>query len=378
MQFPSPGGRQGVQHGRRDERMSEPDQAGSWLDHPGVGGRGELVGGEPSRDQPVRRGLPQHREHLDRPLDRGRQRGQALSDQAGQGVGDRQRAAGHAGDAAPGQSPADLQGGERVALGVGMNAPQGRPGQCDVQPVPRQPVQRPEANPRHRDDPASQVRAGQVKRQGRVRAVGPDRAEQADGVGVDPAQREAERGRAGPVQPLHVIDHQQDRRGRGEGAERALDGGRDHVRLGRRIRRVLDQQRGGQGPPLRRRQVGQHVVQVRSEQVGQARESEPDVAGSGQRAQYQVAGLPGLPVSLPEQGRLVGPGLAGQDEGGRGGRQRGQEVGQDREFALAAHDGSWHGSSVRRRARSGTESAGRTAVKVCGYPRSRPRDVPAR
>ena len=187
-------------------------------------------------------------------------------------------------------------------------------GQRHAEPGAQQPVQRAEAQPANRQYLSGQPGPVKLKRQLGARPCGALRAQQADPFGLEPTQREPH-GRPGRrVQPLDVVDDHQDRRRHCEHQQRGPERRRDHPRFRRHRRRVLDQQRRAERPPLRRRKLGQDRIQPRAEQVGKTREGQPHVASRRHRPQHRVPQAGGLLQPRPQQRGLPRPGRPGQHQ----------------------------------------------------------------
>ena len=103
----------------------------------------------------------------------------------------------------------------------------------------------------------------------RRRARRPLREQQADGLFPEASRSEGEHRRGGPVEPLHVVDGDDERRGACHGAQRGEGGERDGLLIRRRAG-VGDEQRRLERAPLRVREVLQHLG-VGAEQVAERR-----------------------------------------------------------------------------------------------------------
>ena len=138
--------------------------------------------------------------------------------------------------------------------------------------------------------------------------------EDADVVLGQSPQRKGERARRRRIQPLHVVDRDEERLAVGEQLQRRADGHGKGAEVDRLLRVVPQEQGDLERAPPRCRQLGQHVGERVLEQVSQPGmgDSELDLGGpGGEDAQ------PALPRRLdtgePER-RLPDPGLALQDE----------------------------------------------------------------
>ena len=211
-------------------------------------------------------------------------------------------------------------------------------------------MQRTEAEPANRQYLSGQAGPVKLKRRSTGHArLDPLRAEQADRFILEAAHREPDRRHGRRIQPLHVVDDHQHRRRSRQRQQRVPDGRRDHPRLGRHRRRVLDQQRHPERSPLRRREPGENRIKPSAEQVSKTRERQPHLALRRHRPQHRVP-QPGGPLQARlQQRRLSHPGRAGQHQSSRPGRQPGEERLNHAQFALAADHGLRHGSRIRAR-----------------------------
>ena len=111
----------------------------------------------------------------------------------------------------------------------------------------------------------------------RLGRAGPMRRQDPHGVmRLEPSGDIDHRRQARPVQPAQVVDRQQDPAAEpGDRPERFEGAARDGRLVGRPARRVLQAEGDGERPGLRRREVGPDLVEVRGQEVGEARVREP-------------------------------------------------------------------------------------------------------
>ena len=114
------------------------------------------------------------------------------------------------------------------------------------------------------------------------------------------------------------------------------DGERARVR--RRIAVLVEQQRGLERPPPRRRELGQHLRRAIREEVAERRVGEPLLGLRGSGAEHAERPLPGgLDAGRPER-RLADPGLAFEDERSRAAVRPVEEGVQRCDLVLPADD----------------------------------------
>ena len=136
------------------------------------------------------------------------------------------------------------------------------------------------------------------------------------------------------------------------GADRARTPSPDRERGGddRGLRRrsvwLLDQQRPPQRSGLRRRQLGEHGIEARPQQVGEAREREPQVALGGHRLQHRERALAGQ--AAPALSNVVLPAASRPGQHHAPVRAARRRRSADRlQFGVTAEDLCGHGPSVR-------------------------------
>ena len=100
----------------------------------------------------------------------------------------------------------------------------------------------------------------------------PDRRQQPDRLVPNPPQGKLQRRRARTVDPLQVIDHNNDRSRRRQEPDHIKEREANGSLLGRTTRRILHQQGHLQSPALRRWQLGKHPDEDPVHQITERRE----------------------------------------------------------------------------------------------------------
>ena len=147
----------------------------------------------------------------------------------------------------------------------------------------------------------------EAERRGR-RAGGSLREQQGDRLVGQAPRREGEHRGGGPVEPLHVVDGDDERRGARQGAQRGQGGERDGL-LVRRRAGVGDEQRGLERAPLRGGEVVQRLG-VGAEQVAERGVGEARLRLGGTRGDRPHARGLGASDRRPPERRLADPRLA--------------------------------------------------------------------
>ncbi len=147
-------------------------------------------------------------------------------------------------------------------------------------------------------------------------AAGPAAEQKPDRLGAmdEPARGEPERLGGGPVEPLDVVDRDQQRRARCRSAEKAQKPGRGRERRWRLLAWIRPAGRYIQCVPLRRRHrrhgFRRHVLQ----QVSQAGEQQARLRLAGPRAQHQEPAVTGIgEAGLPHR-CLADTGVSGEQQ----------------------------------------------------------------
>ncbi len=325
--------------------MREAEAVAGRLQEPGGRGRmqGRLVGSR--RERALERRL-RHQGHEAHRLEGGGvDLRQALLHELGHGVGDRQPSGAEVREPAALEGPGDLQGHERVAARGGLDPPQRRMGERHPEPVPQHAVKGADAQAADRHDLDRQ--AGTVEAQRRaaaaVRALG---ADEADRLAVEPAGGEAERVCARAVQPLNVVDSDEDWSVRGQGEQGGAQGGRDDVGLRGPLGRILEHEGHGERSPLGHRQAVEDLLRASSQQVSQGGERQAGLGLGRPGLEHRPPALPDLPHGEVEERRLPGPGLSGEHERTGPRRDSVDEPSNPVELVLASDDLVEHGARL--------------------------------
>ena len=248
--------------GGGEQRMAEAHLAVGQLDHARLLGPGQPVGdvwecGFHRCDRGARQ------------RGRGEQRLTRAGGQAGEPAGEQrgQRVAHRHGFAGAGAGSRELQRVQRVALRRARDPLQRGPSEREGEAAADHLVQLAGVE-RAEPQPLDLERMVERERVGRRLAVDADRGDDADRPLPDPAQREGERARRRAVEPLHVIQREDQRRGLGEQRRHR---GADRAAVRRRSARALAQQRDVERVALG---LGQLGAGDRREQVRERRERE--------------------------------------------------------------------------------------------------------
>ena len=122
--------------------------------------------------------------------------------------------------------------------------------------------------------------------------------------------RERKRGRGRRVEPLDVVDGQQDRTAAGERAQSSEERDRDRTLIGHGPASLSEQQRELQGTALRGGERGENLVENRLEEVAERRKRQRGLGRARRRGQNpKLTASRGFDAGAP-QGRLPDPGLA--------------------------------------------------------------------
>jgi len=97
---------------------------------------------------------------------------------------------------------------------------------------------------------------------------------------LEPPERERERALRGAIEPLDIVDGDEGRLVGREYLERASNGDAEGARIDRR-RRLLDQKRDLEGSPSRRRQLREHVLERRLEEIAEPCKRQPALGFGG-------------------------------------------------------------------------------------------------
>ncbi len=273
-------------------------------------------------------------------------RGQTCETAAGQllqAFGHRQGAAGRRPRVRADELPAELQREERIAARCIAYLGQLAAGQLEPDALLEQLVQGSEAQRVEGElgEPVGREGASQLERGGRVRRQ-PQGRQQTDLLLPESMHGDVDDRRRRRVEPLHVVESDEDRAGFRQRLQRVEQGEPDQERFGRRLARLLELQRHLERAAAWRHEVRRHVADDAGQQLGQAGEGIGRLrldAAAGQNPGETLPGL--LDARLPE-GCLPDPGLAGEDERGGAVLDLGQEGADRVQLLLAPDDRSRH------------------------------------
>ena len=183
----------------------------------------------------------------------------------------------------------------------------------------RRPVERADAQ-RPQLQPPDGVPGERLLERGRLRSVGEPPGEQQEHVvRAQPSHREAEGSRRRGVQPLQIVDRDEQRPVFGEQLDRAANGDPDRPRIHPLTRVLLAQERDLERTAPRRRQPGQDFVEHVLEQIAEAHVREPALGlGRSRHEDAQPRRTRVVDTGPPER-RLPDPRLALEHERGRHG-----------------------------------------------------------
>jgi hypothetical protein len=139
----------------------------------------------------------------------------------------------------PIQHSGELQGEERVAARSLVELEQRLAREWPAEPVEEQPMQRADAQRRDRETPDSLRAECRLDARARRRVADPLGGQHEHGACREPADRECERVRRRGVEPLEVVDRDQQRHVLGEQLQRATGRDRERARVDRIIGRLL-------------------------------------------------------------------------------------------------------------------------------------------
>ena len=168
------------------------------------------------------------------------------------------------------------------------------------------------------------------------------REEHADALGPKPSSRVGEPTGRGRVEPLGVVDRDDDRALVGERTQRAQERETDRVGVRRRALVVAEDERARERPVLRRRQRRERLVEHGAQEIADAGERERRLAlgrAGREDAEPTVARL--LETRLPEGG-LPDAGVAFERDHDRSRGDARHEVAKGRELGLPSHDARGH------------------------------------
>ena len=371
------------QRRRREQRMSEPDHAVRALDHVGSDRRSERLLVDSGRLHELERRRAGHshdEQRLPRLL---RQRAQSLADEVLERVGYRQRLRGierrsHV------ERPRQLEREEGIAARCIVQPQQGRTWESESEPVTDETLDRADAE---RPDGQSLDHSGKrrLERRRRLAAAG---EEDPDRLAVEPPQREREHIRRRRIEPLDVVDREQQRAAGGQRDERVVHPDRERARICRDVPLGIEQQRRLERPTPWRREHRQHFGGGFPEQVAEPGVRESLLGLGGPRGKHTEPSLARrLRPGQPER-RLADARLAFEHEGGGTFRGPLDEVEQGGEFLVSSddvHPHVGHGDTAYARFRACAPTIGcpcsasrRECSGGCGRKREELRVAPAR
>jgi len=272
----------------------------------------------------------------------------------------RQRLPGLDGDALSLQCSHDLERVERVPprrhVHLGEKGPRKRYSKVVVHNV----VERTQVD-------GTDLDVGEALRRKRTRELGQQRALQrnaprdqdADALGTQPPRGVAERSGGGCVEPLDVVDGDEDRGRLGKRAQRAENGNSDGALVEGRPIVLLEHERTGQGTALGIGKRRECLVEYRVEEIAYPRERQRGLALRRTRLEDAKSERFRLGDACRPQGRLPHARLALQHERRRPAGDAAQEVTDGSELELAPDDVTGHDASIVRLTRRRQQAARR-------------------
>ena len=318
---------------RREQRMSEPDHAVRALDHLRSDRRSERLLVDSGRVHDLERwgaGHSHDEQRLPRLL---RQRAQPLADEVLERVGYRQRLRGI--ERRPRvERSRQLEREEGIAARCIVQPQQGRTWESESEPVTDETLDRADAE---RPDGQSLDRSWKrrLERRRRLAAAG---EEDPDRLAVEPPQRERERIRRRGIEPLDVVDREQQRAAGGQRDERVVHPDRERARICRDVALGIEQQRRLERPTPWRREHRQHFGGGFPEQVAEPGVRESLLGLGRPRGEHSEPSLARrLRPGQPER-RLADARLAFEHEGGGTFRGPPDEVEQGGDLLVSSDD----------------------------------------
>ena len=261
-----------------------------------------------------------------------RQHDQPVAHELAELLRDRQRLTGRRRCPASRERATQLQRVEGIAARHVVEPAQGGPGEGEADPGVEEAVDRAEAE--RRDLQATRSFPVHERRRCLLpQALGDQEARR---LLPNPPPREAEHGGRRGVEPLNVIDGDEQRTIRGVLTESAQDRDGNRPLVGRRALRSFEQERDTEGVGLRRRERVEELVQPFVQQVAEACKGESGLGCGGSSLEDAVVELPSLVhAGLPEGG-LPDAGVADENQRSGAAPERVEEVVELPELLLTA------------------------------------------
>jgi hypothetical protein len=227
----------------------------------------------------------------------------------------------------------ELEGEERISARRFPDTQERRSGNGSAGARSQQLVQRTDAERAQLDGPEPSLQDTATEPEGHLVARGQD---DGDRLCLEAGESEPEHRQRRCVEPLDVIDREQEPVADGELPQDAEEGERDHALVGGHTVGFRERKRGFERPPLWSRQLWQHIRKGSSDQIGQPDERVPGLCLGRTTGEHQIAALLGRLGSREPERRLADPGLT--DDHGRCGQLlvRFQEFEESGELVLPA------------------------------------------
>ena len=266
-----------------------------------------------------------------------------------------------------------LQREERVAAGALVKAEQRGPREHPPEPSQQKTVQRAQAqraDGKMLDDAPVHSK---LKRGHPDVVLEPAGAEKTDVAVVQPPQRKSKRAHGRRIQPLHVVDRNQDRLAIREQMQRAPDGHSERSRIDPGFRHPLDEQSALERATTRRGQFRRDLRERVLEKVSQPGVREPQLGLRRPRREHTKTSTRRLDTLKPKR-RLPDPRFAIQHERWDLSSRRSIEKSMQRtKFLIPAHDShDWTNLLTDIVSRPAAEAAGVTTIQSAWQLDSKP------
>ena len=271
---------------------------------------------------------------------RRRQREQSTVDEVPQRLGHGQGSPRLDRDAGPGERSHDLEGEERVSPGRLVHLGQQGPRERDVEVRQHDLVQGGEIE---RADVEIAVALASLQLvQERALEARAAREKETDRLASESSRRVCKRPGRCRVEPLHVVDCDQELTRGGESAQGVEQCDAHRVRIGSRPLDLLENERPRERRALAGRKRLEHLVENGIEEIAEAGEAECSLTLRRVGPQDAETGPLGRLDSGPPQGRLPHTRLALEDERRCSVGDAGDEVAERAELGVPPYDGSGH------------------------------------
>ena len=258
-----------------------------------------------------------------------------------------------------------LQREERVAAGALVKAEQRGPREHPPEPSQQKTVQRAQAQRADGEMLDDAPVHSKLERGHPDVVLEPAGAEKPDVAVVQTPQRESKRAHGRRIQPLHVVDRNQDRLAISEQMQRAPDGHSESSRINTAFSRPLDEQSALERATTRRGQCRRNLRERVLEEVSQPRVREPQLGLCRPRREHAKTPRTRRRDTLTPKRRLPDPRFAIQHERWDLSSRRSIEKSMQRtKLLIPAHDShDWTNLLADIVSRPAAEAAGVTTIQ---------------